>query len=355
MALPDGLVSNPLTDRLLGSPGWFCAPDSPMLIVCPTCGTAYDVRPASLQPEGRKVRCVRCRTVWHAEPSRAEKLVAAAAALAPAANAESAGFAAGGPGAWSVESATVPMSETGPPDRPATSPSYGQSFETPADGLEQVSDPAAGIDLPDAAVEVEGPPIAPADLDEGRPPIDAESYHIIDDVGARPIDLETAAARAPRRGRKRRQWRWSLTRLQTAILLLVIVDAVLVGWRKDVVRLLPQTASFYSLIGLSVNVRGLVFEGVSTSTEEHDGVPILVVEGTIVNNAGTVADVPRLKMAVRNAARQEIYSWTAVPPRANLMPGETVAFRTRLASPPTDSRDVLVRFVTRRDIIAGIR
>ena len=54
-----------------------------MLIVCPNCATSYDVDVASLRPDGRRVRCVRCRTVWHAELPHAEKLIAAAEALAP--------------------------------------------------------------------------------------------------------------------------------------------------------------------------------------------------------------------------------------------------------------------------------
>ncbi|HZC56738.1 MAG TPA: zinc-ribbon domain-containing protein [Xanthobacteraceae bacterium] len=54
-----------------------------MLIVCPNCATSYDVDVASLRPNGRKVRCVRCRTVWQAELSHAAKLMAAAEALAP--------------------------------------------------------------------------------------------------------------------------------------------------------------------------------------------------------------------------------------------------------------------------------
>src|SRR5579862_5338386 len=58
-------------------------PDSPMLIVCPTCATSYDVELASLQPNGRQVRCVRCRTVWRAAPSHADMLLAAAAAIGP--------------------------------------------------------------------------------------------------------------------------------------------------------------------------------------------------------------------------------------------------------------------------------
>ena len=59
-----------------------------MLIVCPTCATSYDVELASLRPIGRLVRCSRCRTIWHAESSHSDMLIAAAAALAPARVAE---------------------------------------------------------------------------------------------------------------------------------------------------------------------------------------------------------------------------------------------------------------------------
>jgi hypothetical protein len=104
-----------------------------------------------------------------------------------------------------------------------------------------------------------------------------------------------------------------------------------------------------------VNLRGLTFDNVVTATEQHEGVPILVIEGSIVNSARKVADVPRLKFVVRNAAHQEVYSWTAVPARNVLPPGESVAFRARLASPPPDARDLVLRFVNRRDIVAATR
>jgi hypothetical protein len=104
-----------------------------------------------------------------------------------------------------------------------------------------------------------------------------------------------------------------------------------------------------------VNLRGLVFDNVATVTEQHEGVPILVVEGNVVNTTRKTEDVPRLKFILRNAAQHEICSWTAVPVRASLPPGEGVGFRTRLASPPTDARDVVVRFVNRRDLIAANR
>jgi hypothetical protein len=204
---------------------------------------------------------------------------------------------------------------------------------------------------PDDSVAVQAPPIAPADPVEARPVIDVTPEHGVEATE----NIATESTRQRRRGAKRKRPRWPLSHLQNAILALLLVDAVIVGWRSDVVRILPQTASFYAMLGLGVNLRGLVFEDVGTTMEQHEGVPVLVVTGNIVNVTRNTADVPRLQFAARNAAREEIYSWTAVPPRTTLPSGETVAFRTRLASPQPEVRDVLVRFVTRRDILAGIR
>jgi len=313
-----------------------------MLIVCPTCATSYDVELASLQPNGRQVRCVRCRAIWRAAPSHADKLLAAAEAIGPEPQVAEAPV-----GAFAEEpalpSADEPVADGGawaaPDDRPAAEPAAAEM---------DAGDPVA-------AVEVEAPSIAPVDLDDGQPPIEIEADHAAEEDAEPLEDIETYAARRNKRGFGRPSWHWPLSNLQSGILALIITNAILVGWRGDVVRILPQTASFYSMLGLSVNLRGLAFDSVATTTEQHEGVPILVVEGSVVNNTRKIVDVPRLKFVVRNAANEEVYSWTAVAPRATLPPGEAVAFRSRLASPPTDGRDVLVRFVTRHDIIAGTR
>jgi predicted Zn finger-like uncharacterized protein len=311
-----------------------------MLIVCPTCATSYDVEPASLQPNGRQVRCVRCRAIWRAAPSHAAKLLAAAEAIGP-----------------------EPQAVYAPADAFAEEPALQSADEQVADdGAWAAADdlpaaePAAAemaAEEPGAAIEVESPSIAPVDLDDGQPPIEVQPTTEED---AEPLeDIETYAARRNKRGFRRPSLHWPLSNLQSGILALIITNAILVGWRNDVVRILPQTASFYSMLGLPVNLRGLAFDSIATTTEQHEGVPILVVEGSVVNNTRKIVDVPRLKFVVRNSANEEVYSWTAVAPRVTLPPGEAVAFRSRLASPPTDGRDVLVRFVTRHDIIAGTR
>jgi predicted Zn finger-like uncharacterized protein len=301
-----------------------------MLIVCPSCATSYDIELASLQPDGRRVRCVRCRHVWHARLSHAEKLLAAAESIAPGQEIEG-----------TAESFAVDPAFDG-----ATEEVIGETIEVEAIPVPEDASLSEGTEMP-PEIQVEAPPISPVDLDDGAPAIDVEADHSAE----LPEDIETYAAR--RDIVRKSPWRWSLSALQSGVLALLIIDAVLVGWRDEFVRIMPQTASFYSMLGLGVNLRGLAFDDVSTSTEQHEGVPVLVVEGDIVNDSHKVADVPRLKFAVRNASGQEVYSWTAAAPQASLPPGESIAFHGRLASPPVEAHDVLVRFITRQDIISG--
>jgi hypothetical protein len=56
-----------------------------------------------------------------------------------------------------------------------------------------------------------------------------------------------------------------------------------------------------------------------------------------------------------DTATTEIYTWTALPTRSLLAPGDTLAFQSRLASPPPETRDVLVRFFNRHDLGVGIQ
>jgi predicted Zn finger-like uncharacterized protein len=349
-----------------------------MLIVCPSCATSYDVELASLGPFGRQVRCSRCGAVWHAAPAHADRLLAAAEAIAaPQAVQRALEIAAAEPPPRepAVEAPTEEASEL---RRRLAALDEPQSEE--AEESERVDAPSAepepepdsepepeleheevlsgeDADFPEEpveAAEVESPPIVPVDLDEGRPPIDLETADFAERTIAPGADVESVAARRFRLDLGSRP-RWPLSRLQTFILAMVIIDAIVVGWRTDFVRLFPQTAPFYALTGLSVNLRGVDFTDVTTTAEQHEGIPILVVQGNIVTRARKVVDVSRIKFIARNAARQEIYSWTAAPTRTVLSPGEVIPFRSRLASPPADAQEVLVRFVNRRDVLAGTR
>jgi hypothetical protein len=166
-------------------------------------------------------------------------------------------------------------------------------------------------------------------------------------------DIESVAARRAHRQEAHRL-RWERSMWTSGILTLVALNLMLIGWRSDVVRWLPQTASLYAAIGLPVNLRGLAFTDVTTERETNDGVEVLVVQGTIVNTSKRPVEVPRLRFSVRYQSGYEVYSWTALPNRNALLPGESLPFSSRLASPPREGDRIQVRFFNRRDLSAEL-
>jgi len=171
-------------------------------------------------------------------------------------------------------------------------------------------------------------------------------------------DIETLAARRSgevRRPRHRRGRQLMLPVAPTIIAVELAAIFAIVVWRGEIVRAMPQTASLFRAIGLPVNLRGLELADISVSKDEHDGVTVLIVDGTIENNTRSVIGVPRLRFALRSPAHAELVSWTAPPDKGSLGPGETLAFRSRLASPPHEGEDILVRFLNRQDFMNGAR
>ncbi len=316
-----------------------------MLIVCPNCATSYQVEGSSLGATGRSVRCVRCRKVWFASNTAAMAEIALShhQDMAALSGAPARIMAAAGAAEPPDEYASPALADVPPPE-----PSWDQP---PPEDL--VRDDRGPAPLPE-----------PQDYDLRRPkpvtiddapalvPGSGEPRAAADTV---PEDIESVAARRTRRTPVRRRMRSPVPGWAAAILLLIAIKIGLIGWRADVVRLLPQTAAVYAAIGLEVNLRGLVFTELVTRKETQDGVPMLVVEGVIKSSNKRETAVPRLRFAVRNAAGHEIYNWTALLEQTVIAPGATLPFRSRLASPPPEAHAVLVRFFNRRDLVAGLQ
>jgi hypothetical protein len=203
-----------------------------------------------------------------------------------------------------------------------------------------IMDHAAGWDM--ALATHDAPPIAP---DAG----------VAIPMGGPREDIESVAARRARRPGKHGGGAKPRRSLAILIAPLLLINGALVLWRSDVVRAMPQTAPLFSVIGVGVNLRGIALTDVTSSREINENTPILVVQGTITNVSRQQLDIPRLRLALRNAAGTEVYTWTALPERPILAPGESEPFQTRLASPPADTRDVMVRFFHRRDVTSGVR
>jgi predicted Zn finger-like uncharacterized protein len=297
-----------------------------MLIVCPTCATAYQIQLAALGAAGRSVRCSHCKNTWFAT---ADSVV--------------------------MEPATVPAIL--PPPRPAqpSVPPAADDFDAMAASdfsVESITppDPVAAEAAERVLAESDAPPLAPADPDAAEP-----SVAKFDPDAAE--DIETIAARRARQTYAESKAKPTvLQRILSLPVLIVALAAILIGLvqaRATVVRHFPQTASLFSMIGMPVNLRGLIFQDVKSKSEFHDGVMVLVVEGVIVNLTRNTLEVPRLRFSLRSGTGHEVYAWTALPSRPLLGSGDGLAFRTRLASPPSDGRDVIVRFFSRRDAGLG--
>src|SRR5690606_33587012 len=123
--------------------------------------------------------------------------------------------------------------------------------------------------------------------------------------------------------------------------------------RATIVGMAPALGGLYAAIGFPVNLRGLELRDVKTTREMQDGIPVLVIEGEVVNVAKHPVEIPRLRLAVLGGEGQELYSWTTLLQRSILSGDEKVAFKSRLASPPPEGRKVLVRFLTRADLTGG--
>jgi hypothetical protein len=111
---------------------------------------------------------------------------------------------------------------------------------------------------------------------------------------------------------------------------LLIANATIIGLRAQLTWLMPQTASFYSALGLPVDLHALRFDDVAAVAERRDAKPILVVNGKISSSRTRTETVPRLRFAVRDAGHQEIFSWSAAPARDNLGPAKTSNFAANL-------------------------
>lgn len=325
------MVSDPLTV------GWYVDTQNiidPMLIVCPNCSTSYTIEPASLGEGGRTVRCARCKTTWFADTSNSPpEMTAVGEGTADESEAQ------GSPGVLRPDQRTA---GTGSDAEPAQ-----ESAESVTLAAVARSDP-----LPPPAGTAIAAPVTIADAPSVVPPIEPPSPDAA--TGSEADEIEHFTARRKRLKARRSQARRS-SRWTALILVLFAFNVALIGARSEVVRFFPQTASLFSAVGLAVNLRNLKFENMRIAKEAQEGLPSLVIEGTIVSIANGPTEVPRLRFAARDAAGQEVYTWTALPSRSILGPGEKLDFRSRFVSPPENAIDVMVRFASAQEAAPGAK
>jgi predicted Zn finger-like uncharacterized protein len=278
-----------------------------MQLACPSCHTAFYVDPAELGPDGRTVRCTRCRTSWYARTEDMAPIPTGVDVGSDALDEGGVGRGGGGGGPLAMLPKVVPWNDT-------------------------------------VMVEVNpGPSVVPDSIELAVPAVAVPSP-----------DLAAAPRRKPgkRRGKETSPLQ---RRIFIGVSLASIAFITAIGLRTTVVRAAPELAGLYAAIGLPVNLRGLEFTEIKTTHEIQDGIPVLVIEGEVMNVTRAPVEVPRLRLAVIGPDQRELYAWTALLPRSVLPEGERLSFRSRLASPPAEGKQVLVRFLTRFDLTSNAR
>jgi predicted Zn finger-like uncharacterized protein len=265
-----------------------------MLIICPDCATSYEVEPADLGPAGRKVRCTSCGSIWRAAPPEAK-----------------------------------------PEDIDSSEDAHEAE---PMLGVEDMAG-AAPIQF-DSMIGDEDAAAKAEELEE------ASDVEDIEDIESASAPIAKKSRRRPRGTAPRTSGMRSLTSASVLGLLVLIGTVV---WRDKVVSYVPDLAGLYAMAGLPVNLRGLEFKDMETVETTDDGIPQLIVRGTIENVTAYKVAVPRLRLAVRGISGREIFVWTAVPAKPELDAGESLPFLAQLASPPAEGREIAVRFVSNRD------
>jgi predicted Zn finger-like uncharacterized protein len=287
-----------------------------MHIVCPHCTTSYAINPGTLGAAGRTVRCSRCKEVWLAQPEDAIEVAAAVPAMAESSPPPANDAAA----EWEALAREEEGQNTPVVDSPSISADWPAGGESSSQG------------------DTDWPTVARQDAEghgeavSKRPSLFSRLFvfpPLPRIPGMPPIGLSTACA------------------AMGALILALMI------WRAEIVRLLPQTATFYKTVGLEVNLRGLSFKDIKITNETVDGKPVLVIEGMIVGETKKPVELPRLRFSVRDEQGAEIYAWNAVLEQPVLKPGERAYFKSRLASPPPEGRNIDVRFFNKRDLAGG--
>lgn len=279
-----------------------------IVIVCPHCGTRYQVPMETLGPNGREVSCAHCNKSWQAMPgsavSRAAPVKDPDRLFDEVAERDLDAAFAAEEQAVTTETAAELEIEADPPDEQMRS-------------IEEIKAAVA----PKARVsETKVDP----KLKKQRDKAFAQRQHS--------LSAKLPLARIRR-----------AARLVTLGLLFAIIGAG-ITFRTEIVRSLPDLAGAYAALGMQVNIVGLEFRDVHTLLTLRSGANVMKVDARIYGVAPRTVVVPPVVVTLLDAQGAALYEWSVTPDARDLEPGEVVDFSTQLSSPPIGATRVRLTF-----------
>ncbi len=133
-----------------------------------------------------------------------------------------------------------------------------------------------------------------------------------------------------------------------------------ITFRDQIAMAVPATAKAYSMLAetlgmpeLVVNVRGLTFRGVDHTRGYVGNEPYMSVTGAVVNSNDTEVDVPPIRIAFYDEAKQLIEVQLARAQAEKVAPNQSVKFGIRLPKVPANVAFVEVSFARPEEIPPG--
>ena len=175
------------------------------------------------------------------------------------------------------------------------------------------------------------------DLGEDDGPIDLENFE------SRPVNRETGepiSTKPPSKIGKIVNW-----------LLFFLIFGGIIGGAivyRDVVRdIWPVSNRLYILVGLGVEApgTGLELRNVTFKRSKKDGAPSLTISGEIANVSRKIREVPLFSGELTNSAGETLHGWTFAIRQKNLLPGESVPFKTEVDNLPKGAADPNITFL----------
>ncbi|MBR7158714.1 MAG: zinc-ribbon domain-containing protein [Alphaproteobacteria bacterium] len=290
-----------------------------MHIICPECHTEYSFKDTFLRNPSVKVRCIKCKTVWHPETELPEET-----------------------NKWLMEQAVGAVKEATEETSLAEEVVYGVPFteETPA-GLE--SFPFAQDDANEEKVTAEPQEEVSAEDVFSLHDSDTDSDDMPMPESVMNFSLDSSDSLSERKN-------FSLKTSAKKIVIAVFVLSICAGlWfgRFSLVSTFPFLGSVYGIVGVEAEIPGfgLDFQDVSQQMIVEDGVDMLEISGKVFNRTEKELSLPPLKVGLLDVSGQEIQEQTETLSAQKIAPQMTIPFVIRLASPSAVASKVEITFV----------